>query len=74
MLWGAASARGEVARGAGGIEEFSGFAFGLPSALPIGDGRLLAVPWVPRGTTEPRATVLDRYGVLWTTLQLSGWL
>ena len=74
MLWEAAAAHGEVARGAGGIDEFSGFAFGLPSALPIGDGRLLAVHWCREGQTEPRATVLERYGVRWTKLQLSGWL
>ena len=74
MLWDAAAAHGEVAHGAGGVDEFSGFAFGLPSALPIADRRLLAVHWCREGQTGPRATVLERYGVRWTRLQLSGQL
>ena len=73
MLWDAAAAHGEVSHGAGGIDEFSDFAFGLPSALPIGDGRLLAVHWCRERQTEPRATPIERcerYGVRWTRLRL----
>ena len=72
MLWDAAAAHGEVAQGAGGIAGFSDFAFGLPSALPIGDGRLLAVHWCRERQAEPRGTLLERYGVRWTKLQLFG--
>ena len=72
MLWDAAGAHGGLARGAGGIDEFSGFAFGLPSALPIGDGRLLAVHWCREREAEPRAKPSERYGIRWTRLQLSG--
>lgn len=71
MLWDAAGAPGELARGAGGIDIFSDFAFGLPSALPIGDARLLAVHWCRERVGEPREKSSERYGIRWTRLQLT---